>query len=185
MTVHHYVPLPLARATRLLNPGPLVLVSTVGAAGPNLCAVAWAMPYDKDPPTFVLALAEGHLTFANLLATGELTIGLPTADLLPQALLCGSVSGREADKWAQSGLTPLPLPGCQAAGIAECAANLGCRLVAPELARDKGLVLATATVAYGPADLLRPDGTVDVARYPLVHHLGGRRFYAAGEIHEL
>ncbi len=168
--------------TRILNPGPVVLVSTLGPAGPNLCTVAWSMPLTKDPPRFVLRLGEGHLSFANAQHSGELVIALPSAELAPQVLLCGRSSGRDGDKWAASGLSPCEVPGFRTAGVAECCANFGCRVT--EHTAEGLLVLAAEALVAAPG-LLRDDSTLDVERYPLLHHLGGERFYASGSPHSV
>ncbi len=136
----------------------------------------------KDPPTFVLEVGRGHLSFENLMATGELVINLPTIDLVDRVLACGRVSGRDVDKWTLTGFSELRAEGFSTPGIAQCCASIWCRVEDPDLALARGLVVARAEVVVTARDLMRPDWTIDVDRYPLIHHLGGDSFYRPGEL---
>ncbi len=50
MSASHRRPVPLAKAYRLLNHGPTVLVSAAHGGQRNIMAAAWAMPLDFEPP---------------------------------------------------------------------------------------------------------------------------------------
>ena len=55
-------------------------------------------------------------------------VNVPSERLLDEVEYCGFVSGRDADKFGTSGLTPIPGSAIQTPLIAECAINLECRL---------------------------------------------------------
>lgn len=170
---------PLHRATRLLNHGPLVLVSTTDGLRADVAPVAWCMPVGKEPPRFALAIGSRHYTFENLLATGEAVLSVPGLDLAAAVARAGSVSGRDVpDKFAHAGLVADPSRVVRPPRVAGAVAWLECRLVDRDLAVQHGLVLVEAVWAEAREGAFREDATLDVARFPTLHHLGGDRFAA-------
>ena len=70
-----------------------------------------------------------NLTFELIAQNREFGINLPVAEQLDAVRLCGSVSGRVADKFAEAGLTPQKAKAIDSLLIAECPVNLECRVV--------------------------------------------------------
>ncbi|MBN2800483.1 MAG: flavin reductase family protein [Deltaproteobacteria bacterium] len=171
----------LAYATRLLNHGPVTVLTTADEHGANACAVAWVMPLSKGPARFVLSLGRGHLSWEKLMATGEAVINIPGAHQAAETLAVGTLKGREVpDKIHVAGFATEPAAVVAVPRLAGCVAWLECRLVERALAEAHGLVILEAVHAHSAH--LRDDGTLDVAAHPTLHHLGGRRFAADGEV---
>ncbi|MCA1596963.1 MAG: flavin reductase family protein, partial [Chloroflexi bacterium] len=59
--------------------------------------------------------------------TGEFAINIPSADIAYEVDLCGTLSGRDADKSRISGLTELPASVIRAPLLAECPVNMECQ----------------------------------------------------------
>ena len=170
------VDIPLKKAYRLLNHGPVVLVSTTGKDGPNICTVAWSCPAAKDPPRLLLVLGRRHKTFENIMETGEFVVNVPGDEMLETVLLCGRLKGREVDKWQRTGLTPLEIEGVSSPAVADCFAHVACRLVDEDLARREGLVLGQAVASVADPGVMDDDGFIDILAFPTLHHLGSDRF---------
>jgi flavin reductase (DIM6/NTAB) family NADH-FMN oxidoreductase RutF len=122
-------PLQLARVYQLLEPGPVVLVTTARKAKQNVMTMSWHTMMDFEPPIVGCVISNRDYTFEILRSTKECVINIPTAKLAKEVVGIGNVSGRTVDKFEKFDLTPLPASLVQAPLIAECYANLECRVI--------------------------------------------------------
>jgi flavin reductase (DIM6/NTAB) family NADH-FMN oxidoreductase RutF len=120
--------LPLANVYRLLEPGPVVLVTTAARRRANVMAMSWHMMVEFEPPLVACVVSGANHSFAALRATGECVIAIPARRLARQVVQVGNSSGRDIDKFAAFGLTPAPAACVRAPLIAECFANLECKV---------------------------------------------------------
>lgn len=97
------VDLPLAY--RLLNPGPVVLVSSLFDKKPCITPIAWHMPVSDDPPIIALEIWKGHHIYKAILETGDFVINIPSSDMAAMVRKAGSVSGAKVDKFKKYGLS--------------------------------------------------------------------------------
>lgn len=169
------------QAYRLLTPGCVVLVGSEKGGKYNVMTAAWQMPVSVNPPLVAVAIAKKHLTAEYIRAGGAFTVNVPGVSLLPKVHYCGTVSGREADKFAGSGLTAVPGQKVAAPLIAECLAGIECRLWNTYDGGDHYIFvgeIAAAAVAEGYFDkhwLLTESES-------FVNHLGGPLYAAPGTI---
>ena len=122
-------PLQLARVYQLLEPGPVVLVTTARKAKQNVMTMSWHTMMDFEPPIVGCVISNRDYTFEILRSTKECVINIPTAKLAKAVVGIGNVSGRTVDKFEKFDLTRLPAALVQAPLIAECYANLECRVI--------------------------------------------------------
>lgn len=87
-------------------------------------------------------------SYNALMATKECVIAVPTVDLLEKVVDIGNCSGRDIDKFARFDLTPLPAKDVQAPLIAECLANIECRVVDTTLTDKYGLSILEGVRAW-------------------------------------
>lgn len=120
---------PLSEVYRLLEPGPVALVTTGLKGRSNVMPISWLTMMEFTPPLVGIILSNRNHSFKALVATRECAINIPTARIARQTVRCGNCSGREVDKFAAFGLTALPASRIRAPLIAECFANLECRVV--------------------------------------------------------
>ncbi len=120
--------LPLSQVYRLLEPGPVVLVTTARNGRANVMAMSWQTMMEFEPPLVGCVISNRNYSFAALKATRECVIAIPTAELAKQVVGCGSTSGRDTDKFAAFHLTASPAKRVAAPLVAECYANLECRI---------------------------------------------------------
>ena len=121
--------LPLAKAYQVLEPGPVVLVTTARGGRANVMTMSWHMMLDFEPPLVACVMSSGDYSFAALNATGECVIAVPTRKLAAKVVKVGNTSGRDIDKFEAFGLTEKPATCVAAPLIEECYANLECRVV--------------------------------------------------------
>lgn len=90
-----------------LFPCPVVLVTCVGSNGkPNIITLAWAGTVCSDPPTVALGINPKRYSFELIEASGEFVVNIPTRSILKETDFCGVTSGRDINKFSETGLTP-------------------------------------------------------------------------------
>ena len=163
--------LPLSRVYRLLESGPVVMVSTARAGRPNVMTMSWHTMMEFEPPLVGCVISDRNHTFGTLKATRECVLNIPTAELGRAAVGCGSVSGRRVDKFARFRLTAVPATEVGAPLVGECYANFECRVVDTRMVAKYCFFVLQVVRAW-----------VDPARTNprTLHHLGGESFMVAG-----
>ena len=73
--------LPLSEVYRLLEPGPVVLVTTARNGKPNVMTMSWHMMVDFEPPVVACVISNRDFTFGILKETKECVINIPTVEL--------------------------------------------------------------------------------------------------------
>ena len=136
--------LPAAKAYRLLEAGPLVLVTTAHKGKPNVMTMGFHMMVQHDPPLIGCVIGPWDHSYKALRATGECVLAIPTVDLARKAVDIGNCSGRDVAKFEKFGLTPLPAEQVKAPLVAECLANIECRVADTTLVRKYGLFILKA-----------------------------------------
>ena len=190
MNAMHRQPVPLAKAYRLLNHGPTVLVSAAHGGQRNIMAAAWAMPLDFDPPKVAVVLDKSTWTRALLEAAGSFALQVPTRAQLDLTDALGNSAGREIveregrDKFAAYGLSTFQGSAVDAPLLEGCAAWLECRLLPePPIQRRYDLFLGEVVAAQADARVFSGgrwhfEGH-DVLR--TLHHVAGGHFIVDGE----
>jgi flavin reductase (DIM6/NTAB) family NADH-FMN oxidoreductase RutF len=110
-----------------LYPVPVVLV-TSGAEKPNIITLAWVSTVCSEPPMVSIAVRQSRHSHQLIEETGEFVVNIPGEELLEVTDHSGQVSGREVDKFAEFGLTPVPAAEVRPPLIAECPVNMECRV---------------------------------------------------------
>ncbi|MCL2635020.1 MAG: flavin reductase family protein [Betaproteobacteria bacterium] len=137
--------LELSKVFTLIEPGPVVLVTTRAGGKNNIMTISWTMVLDFSPRLAIATGAWNH-SFAALCQTRECVIAIPTVDLLDRVLGIGTCCGAETDKFARFGLTPMPGHVVKAPLIRECLANIECTVV--ELIDRHNIVVLDAAAAH-------------------------------------
>jgi flavin reductase (DIM6/NTAB) family NADH-FMN oxidoreductase RutF len=117
-------------AKTILYPTPVLIVGTYDAAGkPNAMTAAWGGICCSSPPCVAVSLRKATYTYGNIVLQGGFTINIPSEDFAVQADYFGMVSGKKADKFAETGLTPIRSALVNAPYIKEFPLVLECKLV--------------------------------------------------------
>lgn len=164
--------LPLAKVYALLEPGPVVLLTTADQPHANIMTLSWQTMLEFEPPQIACVVSNGNHSFQKLQASGECVINIPTADLAEQVVGCGNCSGANVDKFAHFGLTAIPAAQVGAPLIKECYANLECRVIDTRLVSDYCLFILQVVNAWIDPSVQQPQ---------TLHHCGNGEFMLAGE----
>ncbi|MHB1014228.1 MAG: flavin reductase family protein [Desulfurivibrionaceae bacterium] len=163
---------PLSKVYGLLEPGPVVLVTTAGEVRPNIMAMSWHTMLEFEPPLVGCVISNRNHSFALLTASNECVINIPTVEIAEKVVDCGNTSGAEIDKFKTFGLTPKPAKQVRAPLIEECFAHLECRVADTSMVdRYCFFVLEVLKAWIDPA----------VKEPRTIHHRGYGTFMVAGE----
>lgn len=174
----------LAKAYRLLNHGPTVLVSAAHAGRRNVMAAAWSMPLDFMPPKIAVVIDRRTFTRGLIEASGEMVLSVPPVRLLEQVLAAGSLTGKdEPDKFEACGLHAEAATLVSAPLVAGCVAWLECRVLPePEMAERHDLFLAEVVAAWAdPAVFSEGRWHFEQDEQRCLHHVAGGAFFSTGE----
>jgi flavin reductase (DIM6/NTAB) family NADH-FMN oxidoreductase RutF len=167
---------PLSRVYRLIEPGPVVMVTTARKGRANIMSLAWHTMLDFEPPLLGCVISNRNYSFGVLKATKQCVINIPTVELAEQVVGCGNCSGRKVDKFEAFRLTPKPASRVEAPLIAECYANLECKLVDATMAAKHNFFILEVLKAWVDPSKKNPR---------TIHHRGKGTFMVAGKMIEL
>ena len=163
---------PLSKVYGLLEPGPVVLVTTQYKRRSNIMTMSWHTMLEFDPALIGCVISDRNYSFNLLMKTKQCVINIPTRKLAKAVVGCGNTTGAKVDKFKIFQLTPKAASRVKAPLIDECYANLECRIINTQLVKKYCLFILKVQKAW-------IDPKVKNAR--TIHHLGKGNFMVAGE----
>lgn len=176
-------PVDLSHASRLVNHGPTVLVTSAHGGRRNVMAAAWSMPVEFTPPRLAVVIDKHTVTHDLVLASGTFALSLPGRSLADLTYTVGSVSARDVaggDKFAAYGIATFNGPVLGLPLVEGCVAWLECRRI-PETHTEQAYDTVFAEVVSAQADarvFAHGRWSIDDGNAALhtLHHLGGGVF---------
>ena len=164
----------------VLWPVPVVLVSCGGTRDwkPNLITIAWAGSVCSDPPMLSISVRPERYSHAIIQATREFVVNIPSPRQAKVVDWCGTVSGRNVDKFADTGLTPAKALKVRCPIITECLLNIECRV-------QKSLKLGSHTMFVAEVVAVQVSSTLLDTKGRLRLEKGGLLAFAHGQYFEL
>ena len=163
---------PLSKVYGLLEPGPVVLVTTASKGRANIMTMSWHTMLEFEPPQIGCVISNRNYSFEILKSTKECVINIPSVELVKQVVGCGNCSGQKVDKFKKFGLTPVAASCVQAPLIDECYANLECKVVDGKMIAKYNLFILEVLKAWTDPAQKNPR---------TIHHQGKGTFMVAGE----
>ena len=163
---------PLAKVYTLLEPGPVTLVTTSRNGKPNVMTMSWQTMLDFEPPLVSCVISNRNYSYETLRKTKECVICIPTVEISEKVVGCGNTSGADTNKFQKLGLTPLPASQVQAPLIAECFANLECKVTDTRMVNKYCMFVMEVVQAWIDPAVKAPQ---------TIHHLGLGNFAVDGE----
>lgn len=113
----------------MLYPVPAVMVSCARESEqPNIITVAWAGTICTNPPMLSISVRPERYSYNIIKDTKEFVVNLTTKQLARATDFCGVKSGRNVDKFKETGLTPFKSNKVHAPGILESPVNIECKV---------------------------------------------------------
>ncbi len=139
---------PLGKVFHLLEPGPVVLLTTFHRGRPNIMTTSWHMMMEFEPPLIGCLVSGANYSFTALRKTRECVIAIPAVDLISKVVDIGNCSGDDVDKFAAFGLTPVAAERVKAPLVAECLANIECKVVDTSLVNKYNMFILEGVKAW-------------------------------------
>ena len=163
----------------MLAPVPAVLLSCMGTgedARPNLITIAWTGTVCSHPPMVSVSVRPDRFSHALIVESGCFCLNLVSRPLCRAADFCGVRSGRDTDKFLETGLHPLFFEGFHAPAVAEAPAALLCRVKSRLPLGSHDLFLAEIEDVRVSPGLMDGQGRLCLSRAKLVSYAHGEYF---------
>ncbi|HIZ43102.1 MAG TPA: flavin reductase family protein [Firmicutes bacterium] len=142
-----------------IYPVPAVLVSCQDREGrQNLFTAAWTGTVCTNPPMAYISVRPERYSYHMIRETGAFVINLTTKSMVRAVDYCGVRSGRDADKWKETHLTPAPAREVEAPLILESPVNVECRVTEVKELGSHHMFLAEVKAIQVDASLLDAKG---------------------------
>jgi len=165
----------LNKAKWLVEPGCVILVTSGTMEKPNVMTFSWQTPVNSaDPCLILLAISHARYSYELIKQNQELVINIPGQELLEQTDLVGQGTGRDRDKFAESGLTPVAAGTVEPPLIEECAGHLECRVVEIFKMESHDLLICQVIRALAEADFF--DDRWIPEKFHTLHYLTGSQY---------
>jgi flavin reductase (DIM6/NTAB) family NADH-FMN oxidoreductase RutF len=138
--------------------------------------MSWHMMVEFEPPLIACVVSNRNDSFAALRATKECVIAIPAVQLAAKVVEVGNCSGRQVEKFKRIGLTPAPAQFVAAPLVAECFANLECKVADTRFVNKYGIFILEVRKAWIDPAQKNPK---------TIHHRGFGLFAVDGEIIKL
>lgn len=164
--------LSLSKVYRLLEPGPVVLVTTAHKGKADIMTQSWHTMMEFEPPLVGCVISGRNHSFEALTKAKECVISIPSVELAKQVVGIGNCSGSKVDKFKKFKLTAQPASKVAAPLIAECFANLECRVVDTRMVNKYNFFVLEVVQAWVDPAQKKPR---------TLHHQGKGVFMVAGD----
>ncbi len=165
------------RPGNMLYPLPAVMVSCKRQGEkPNIITVAWTGTVCSSPAMVSISVRKERYSYEIIKETGEFVINLATKDLVRALDYCGVRSGRDVDKYKETGLTVLASKEIAAPGIMESPVNLECRVTEVKPLGSHDLFLAEVVSVTIEDRYMNDDGKFELNRSGLITYSHGEYF---------
>jgi len=91
-------PFPLSKVYGLLDPVPVVMLTTSCVGHSNIMTRSWHTMMEFEPPLVGCIISDRNHSFGMLMATNECVINIPTAEIAEKVVGCEKTSGANIDK---------------------------------------------------------------------------------------
>jgi flavin reductase (DIM6/NTAB) family NADH-FMN oxidoreductase RutF len=176
------IPEKIDLAYRFLTPGCTILVTSAWKGETDILTVSWQTPVSKTPPLFCIAVAKGHHSHQLIEQSGSYVINVPNEYLLKEVMYCGTHSGRDVDKFAETQLTPETGESVEVPHIQECMAYVECRVCHAVSAGDHTLFIGEALKAEVTRGVFERVWKIGEPGTEFLLHLGGPDFFLPGRV---
>lgn len=183
----HFQPVALEHASRLINHGPTVLVTSTNGHRHNIMAAAWSMPVEFTPPRLAVVIDKSTFTRELIAASGVFGLCIPSVASIDLTYAVGSDTGRHIDKFDKFAI-PMTTGPVLGVPLVEqhCVAWLECRLI-PEPHTEQAYDTCFCEVVAAAADsrvFANGHWMFDDSNQSLhtIHHLGAGNFVPASSV---
>ena len=163
----------IQKPSTVLYPLPVVMVSCGRGAGANIITLAWAGTLCSDPPMVGLGIRPSRHSYELIQEEGAFVVNVPRASQVEWVDYCGTVSGRDTDKWDACGFTRHAATAVDVPAIGECPVNIECSLKKVVPLGAHHLFIGEVVAVQADVDALDERGRLDPTRAEPVAYVNG------------
>ncbi|MBR7087961.1 MAG: flavin reductase family protein [Mogibacterium sp.] len=160
----------------LTAPLPTVMVSCGDMEKSNILTVAWTGIVNSHPPITYVSVRKQRFSHDIIAETGEFVIDLTSADLVRAMDYCGVRSGRDVDKFSETGLTREAGDAVAAPMIAESPVNLECKVIEIKEYPSHDMFIAEIVAVHVDEKYVDEEGAYDYGAMDLVAFNHGKYY---------
>ncbi len=149
---------------------------------PNVLTVAWTGIVNSEPAMTYISVRPSRYSHELISENKEFVINLTTAKTLKAADFCGVKSGRDVDKFAEAGLTPVAATAVKAPLIAESPLSLECRVTEVKRLGSHDMFLAEIVAVDVDDGYLDADGKFRLEDSGLIAFCHGGYYALGGKV---
>ncbi|MDP3730433.1 MAG: flavin reductase family protein [Candidatus Omnitrophota bacterium] len=159
--------------TEALYPAPVVLVSSGNQDLANIITIAWCGVACSNPPTLTVSIRPSRHSNKIIRETGDFVLNIPTCDFLKETDICGTVSGRDKDKFSLCSFTKTASSVIKSPMIKECPANIECKVTKILSLGAHDMFMGEVVKVHRDTSILNREGNVDYSKAaPIVYNQG-------------
>jgi flavin reductase (DIM6/NTAB) family NADH-FMN oxidoreductase RutF len=169
-------------AKTLAMPCPVWVIGSYDKDGkPNVMTASWAAICCSQPPMVTVSLRAVTKTYGNIMESKAFTVNIPSERFARETMYFGSVSGKDVDKFAASGLTPMKSALVNAPYVKEFPLVLECKLVKTVELGLHTMFIGEIVDVKAAASILNAGGAPDITKLkPFLIGPGNGDFYGVG-----
>jgi len=166
----------------ILFPVPSALVVSGSGSESNIITIAWIGIVGSKPPALGISLHKNRYSLSLIKQTYEFTANIPRQTDYKRVDYCGMVSGKNTNKFNDTGFTQAN--GCKVKVpiIKECPVNIECRVMQEVDLCDWTLIIGEILEVNVDTDCVDDDGKISVGKIdPLVYIPTIREYWSIGQ----
>ncbi len=165
---------------KIMFPCPTSLVVTGSMEKANIVTIAWVSLLTSKPPTLGISVGTRGFSGEAIKENGDFTVNIVPVGIMKEADFCGLRSGRDIDKFQETGLTKMPSSVVSSPIIKECPLNLECKLTEWKIIGRTNHFVGEIVETHVDTDKLRDQGdisSIDIEAFDPLIYIGGVREY--------
>ena len=137
------------KAWKTKYPEQIVLVVTASAKDTfNIITIGWVMPTSSLPPMIAVSIGHSRYSYKLIMEIGEFALCFPSVEQKSAVIFCGTHSGKEYDKFKETGLGQISSKYIKPPIIADSVAAFECRVSGSLKTGDHTIFAGEILTAY-------------------------------------
>jgi flavin reductase (DIM6/NTAB) family NADH-FMN oxidoreductase RutF len=170
-------------ASTLILPVPVWIIGSYDSDGkPNAMTASWVGICNSDPPCVTISLKEIRYSYGNIMERKAFTVNIPSERYAAESAFFGTVSGRDVDKFAATGLTAVKSALVDAPYIGEFPLVAECKLIHTYKVGSHVMMIGEILDVKAHPSVLKSNGRPGIKMMkPFVYTPGSGTFVGLGE----
>lgn len=163
----------------MMSPLPPALVSCGTMEHPNMLTIAWTGIICSEPTLTYISVRPSRHSYQIIKDAGEFVINLPSWKMVAAVDFCGVKSGKDVDKFTETGLTAIPSSKIQAPQIEEAPVSIECKVKSVTHYGTHDMFLAEVVAVNVDDTYVDEKGALDLEKAGIVAFAHGK-YYTLG-----